>query len=49
MQAVTTHVGTLKGTQGSVLVPKSHCLPCEPMLSQNPIPLWDTALVKQTI
>ena len=30
-------MGTLKGTQGSVLVPKSHCLPPpEPVLSPNP-------------
>lgn len=44
VEAVTVHMGILKGTQGSVLVPKSHCLPPEPILSQNPLILslrWD--------
>lgn len=27
VEAITAHVGILKGTQGSVVLPKSHCLP----------------------
>lgn len=40
-------MGALKGTPGSVLVPKSHCLPLKTILPPNPTlqTLPDTALV----
>lgn len=43
VEAVTAHMGTLKGTQGSVLVPRSHCLP--PSSPQAPSQLQGTVLV----
>ena len=43
VEAITAHVGILKGTQGSVLLPKSHCLPLSS--SQTPSQLWGAALL----
>ena len=43
VEAVAAHMGTLKATQGSVLVPRSHCLP--PSSPQSPSQLQGTVLV----
>lgn len=42
VEAVTAHVGILKGTQGSVLLPNSHCLPLSS--PRPPSRLWGAAL-----